>query len=208
MDPYILPIHSTSEEESTISNEIRQRIIREAAELFHAKGYRHVTLNELAAQLGMSKKTLYQFFSGKEDIAEAVLDQTMRTIAGEVEQVLKGGGDPLVLLGVIFTGIKEEIGKLSPLFLADIQKHAPAVWARLEAFRGKQLLFLEQLLTRAQKEGQIRDVNVRLASAMMMDTIQRMVRPDFATKQGVTVPEVAETWMVLFLKGLRTDNRD
>ncbi|CAG7643298.1 TetR/AcrR family transcriptional regulator [Paenibacillus allorhizosphaerae] len=186
---------------------VRLRIVKEAAELFNAKGYRNVTLSELAARLGMSKKTLYLYFSGKEEIAEAVLGLTMNAIAGFVAEQMKRDGDPLGVLQETFRSIKNEIVKLHPIFLEDIQKHAPALWERLERFRARQLVFIEELLTRAKQAGQIRDVHPRLVAAMMMDSIQRMVRPDYAAKHGFTMPDVADTLFVLFVEGLRADGK-
>jgi len=186
---------------------VKGRIVKEAAELFHAKGYRSVTLSELAARLGMSKKTLYLYFSGKEEIAEAVLGLTMNAIAGSITERLKREDDPLGVLRETFYGIKAELVKLHPIFLEDIQKFAPGLWERLEQFRARQLVFIEELLTRAKQAGQIRDVHPRLVAAMMMDSIQAMVRPDFAAKHGVAIPEVADTLFLLFLEGLRANRK-
>ncbi|WP_248929828.1 TetR/AcrR family transcriptional regulator [Paenibacillus hamazuiensis] len=186
---------------------VKLRIVREAAGLFQAKGYRNVTLSELAARLGMSKKTLYQYFGGKEEIAEAVMGQTMKAIADVVAESAKQGGDPLRVLQETFGGIRNEITKLSPLFLEDLQKFVPGLWEQVEAFRARQMVFIEELLVKAKEAGSIRDVNPRLAAAIMMETIQRMARPDFAARQGVTMSEVADTLFVLFIEGLRADGK-
>jgi AcrR family transcriptional regulator len=185
---------------------VKLRIVKEAAALFNAKGYRTVTLNDLATRLGMSKKTLYQYFSGKEEIAAAVLEAVMGAIAGAITERMKGDGDPLRLLQETFASIKREVTKLDPLFLEHIQIHAPALWERLEAFRGRQLAFIEELLTRARAAGLIRDVNPRLSAAVMMESIQRTVRPDFAARHGGTMLEVADTLFTLFLEGLRVNS--
>ncbi|UUZ86218.1 TetR/AcrR family transcriptional regulator [Paenibacillus sp. P26] len=183
----------------------RMRIIQEAAALFNAKGYRSVTLSELAARLGMSKKTLYVYFSGKEEIAEVVVRLTLDRIAGTVTAHLKREGDPIQLLQETFESIRNEIVKLNPLFLEDIQKYVPALWKQMEAFRSRQLTFVEELLVRAKEAGQIRDIQPRLVSAMILESIQRMGRPDFAAKHGVTVPDVMNALFALFITGLRSD---
>jgi AcrR family transcriptional regulator len=185
---------------------VKLRIVKEAAALFNAKGYRTVTLSELATRLGMSKKTLYQYFSGKEDIAAAVLEVAMTAVAGAIAGQMRQRGDPLRLLQETFASIKQEVTKLNPLFIEHIQIHAPALWERLEAFRGRQLAFIEELLTRAKQADLIRDVNPRLVAAVMMESIQHMVRPDFAARHGGTMLEVADTLFALFLEGLRTDS--
>ncbi|GIP38421.1 TetR family transcriptional regulator [Paenibacillus sp. J31TS4] len=188
-----------------MNEELKERIVQEAADLFNAKGYRNVTLSELASRLGISKKTLYLSFRGKEDIAEAVLGLTMRAIADTIAEQRKRDAGPLARLRDVFLGIKQEMMKLHPVFLEDIQKAAPALWKRVEAFRGRQLLFVEELLLQAKEAGEIRDLDIRLVSVILLDTIQRLIRPDFAAQHGVTMPHVADTLFSLFLEGLRNN---
>lgn len=183
---------------------IRSRIVQEAADQFNAKGYRGVTLSELASRLGMSKKTLYLYFSGKEEIAEAVLDTILKAIANHVKEHTQTSGHPLDVFERVFMSIKGELVKLHPLFLNDIQKYIPNLWAKLEAFRSAQLTFIERLLQRAMEEGHIRNVNPKLVTAIMLESIQRMVRPDVAARYGVTMVEMGETLFGLYMHGLRT----
>ncbi|MFC5451811.1 TetR/AcrR family transcriptional regulator [Paenibacillus aestuarii] len=186
---------------------VKIRILNEAAALFGSKGYRNVTLSELATRLGMSKKTLYQYFSGKEEIAEAVLDLTLQAIASGIAERMQqaGSGDPLQILQTTFEHIKNEIVKLHPLFLEDIQKYVPRLWTRLEMFRSRQLMFLEQLLKQAMQAGRIRQVDTSLVTAIMLECIQHIVKPDFAAKHEAPIMQVADTLFSLFLDGLRID---
>jgi AcrR family transcriptional regulator len=184
---------------------IRSRIILAAEEQFNTKGYRNMTLSELAAELGMSKKTLYLYFEGKEHIAECVIELRMKAIAAKIAQSQDKKGDPLDILKATFGGIKQELSKLNPLFIADIQKFIPSLWDKIETFRGRQLQFMEGLLQSAKDKGIIRDINPRLTTIIMMDTIQRCARPDFAQRHGHTLLEVADTLFVLFFEGLRAD---
>ncbi|ULL13083.1 TetR/AcrR family transcriptional regulator [Paenibacillus sp. H1-7] len=182
---------------------IRTRILQAAAELFQAKGYRSVTLSELATRLGMSKKTLYLYFSGKEQIAEAVMELTMKAIAAAIAEVRRQEADAVTMIGLVFAAIKQEIVKLNPLFLEDIQKFIPGLWERIEAFRVKQLSFLEELITQAQQDGLIRDLNPRLATVIMLESIRHFARPDFAAKHGVGMVDVGNTLFTMFIEGIR-----
>jgi AcrR family transcriptional regulator len=182
---------------------IRIRIVQTAAELFNTKGYRNVTLSELAERLGMSKKTLYLYFDGKEQIAGAVLENTMTAIAGKITELTQREGDPLGSLRDTFEGIKHELIKLSPLFLEDVQKYIPELWQRIEAFRAGQLSFIEGLLQQAHQAGLIREINPRLVAALMSESIQTFLRPDFAAKHGVTTFDVVETLLVMLIDGIR-----
>ena len=55
--------------------EVKDRILVKAADLFCRYGIRTITMDEIASQLGISKKTIYQFFTDKDDMVSAVIDQ-------------------------------------------------------------------------------------------------------------------------------------
>lgn len=186
---------------------VRSRIVQAATELFNAKGYRNATLGELAARLGMSKKTLYLHFRGKEEIAEAVLGRLMASIAGAIAEETGKDGEPAPIFEKTFLGIRHEITKFSPLFLEDIQKYVPGLWKEVEAFRARQLVFIEELLRKAQQAGMIRDVDPHLMSVMMIESVQQFVRPDFAAKHGFSLVDIANTLFMLFVENMRTDRK-
>src|ERR1700759_2223729 len=58
--------------------ENKQRILEKATQLFMRYGIRSITMDEIAAQLGISKKTIYQFFTDKDAMVEAVVDEEMK----------------------------------------------------------------------------------------------------------------------------------
>src|SRR5688572_11708246 len=61
------------------------RIVRQAREHLFSHGYCQCTMDELAAELGMSKKTLYAHFSSKDDIVRAVLEQLGAEIRADAD---------------------------------------------------------------------------------------------------------------------------
>jgi AcrR family transcriptional regulator len=53
----------------------KERILEKATDLFMRYGIRSITMDEIATQLGVSKKTLYQFFADKDAMVEAVMNE-------------------------------------------------------------------------------------------------------------------------------------
>ena len=66
----------------------RDRIIAEAKNMFFSFGYSKVLMAELAKRLGMSKKTLYQYFTSKEELLSVVIRNHGQEIQREVEHRL------------------------------------------------------------------------------------------------------------------------
>ena len=52
---------------------MRNRIKEKATELFRRYGIRSITMDEIAAQLSVSKKTIYQFYADKDELVEEVI---------------------------------------------------------------------------------------------------------------------------------------
>ncbi len=66
-------------------NEMKEKILDKAKELFCQFGYKTVTMDEVAAQLGISKKTLYEVYDSKSKLIQAVVDSLQQDIDAEVE---------------------------------------------------------------------------------------------------------------------------
>src|SRR5215216_6135990 len=71
---------------------IRHRILAQARTDFFAHGYSRLTMDELATELGMSKKTLYVHFAGKDEIITAVIDHLATEIRADADRLLRDRG--------------------------------------------------------------------------------------------------------------------
>ena len=71
----------------------RERIVAAARRQFLAHGIRSVTMEELAGDLGMSKKTLYAHFPGKAELVQAILVEKISELEGEVSRIADDSAD-------------------------------------------------------------------------------------------------------------------
>src|SRR6202000_2790704 len=77
--------HSFRAEMEAKAMDVKERILSKAADLFMRYGIRSITMDEIASQLGISKKTIYQFFTDKDDLVSAVIEREIS--ANEMECV-------------------------------------------------------------------------------------------------------------------------
>src|SRR5204863_6772013 len=75
------------------SNSSRQRIVAAARGHFFNHGFRSVTMDDLAEELGISKKTLYAYFPGKFDLLEAVLADKLTAVEATLKEVTRAHPD-------------------------------------------------------------------------------------------------------------------
>src|SRR5919109_5061195 len=83
------PMHANARPQpSQAKNPAAQKIIAAARHHFFTHGFRGVTMDDLAEELGMSKKTLYVFFPSKTDLVRAVLLDKFHSVESDLEQIV------------------------------------------------------------------------------------------------------------------------
>lgn len=180
----------------------RDRILQLAGDLFNSRGYRNVTIDDIAAGMGMSKKTIYQYFSGKEEIAGEFLMSIMGRIAGKAVTLDKSC-DPVTRLRRILRQVKEELTQVNPLFFEDIQKHAPDLWEKYERLREQKILLMEELVMKGQETGLLKEINPKLTVLIYLSAVKALNRPDVMTRYGFSMEEVFEAIIEIFLTGIK-----
>lgn len=180
----------------------RTRILQAADELFNTRGYKNVTISDLAERLGMSKKTIYQYFTGKEEIATAVMETVMARISGKFEK-LRPGNDPMTEVRSMLEQVKSEIVRLNPLFLQDIEKFLPELWRNITRFRAGKIMHIEHSIRAAQEMGIATEVDAHLATVVFLETVQSIARPEFIARHGFSVNDTIDALMNIFVLGLK-----
>lgn len=103
--------------------DIRDRIIEEASESFKTYGIRSVTMDSLANQLGMSKRTIYEIFSDKDELLMAVLTKMAQQQRELVKRVLDESENSIFAIFKMLEISRDNFQYLSPAFQADLKKY-------------------------------------------------------------------------------------
>ena len=115
--------------------EIKNNILQKVTALFFRYGIKSVTMDDIARELGMSKKTLYQFFENKNDLITQMFQlEEERDI--DITKCILAEADNAVdeLMGFAKHGI-DEFAKImsSPTIVYDLQKYYREIWDNFEA---------------------------------------------------------------------------
>src|SRR5262245_52459044 len=97
---------------------LAQRIVTSARHHFLGHGFRHVTMDDLADELGMSKKTLYTAFPSKNDLLEAVLSEKLRAVDHDLREITAdSSSDVLVALRRLLACMQHHTEEIKPAFV-------------------------------------------------------------------------------------------
>lgn len=183
------------------------RILRLAREHFFAHGYCACTMDDLAAELGMSKKTLYVHFSGKEEIMRAVLVQLGAEVRADAEALLANRqlGYSEKLRGFA-AGMVQRLALLNPRTLRDLQRFAPGLYALTVELRQKNIPYIfGRFIEEGKLAGKVRDdVDTAFAVEFFLQSMQGLIQPATLDRLGLAPRDLLPRAIDLFFGGLLT----
>ncbi|MCV9385618.1 TetR/AcrR family transcriptional regulator [Reichenbachiella ulvae] len=187
-------------------SDLVEKISQTAYELFHRFGIRSVSMDDIARELSISKKTIYQYFKDKD---EMVTHGVMRHIEREINEftgVLEKSNNAVLELVNLSTCIKRNMKKINPSMLFDLQKFHPEAWTKWLEFKNdfikKTVL---EVIRRGKKEGYFRsDVNEEMMAIYRIETIELTFNQTIFPQHEWDFVEVQLALMDHFLRGMMT----
>ena len=120
--------------------EPKDRILVKAEELFMQYGIRSVSMDDIANSLGMSKKTLYQYFADKDELVDAVVDGHINIVQGDCINCRNNAKDAIHEIFLTMEHIMEEFRNMNPMLLYDMEKFHFKAYQRFKDYKDKFLL--------------------------------------------------------------------
>jgi AcrR family transcriptional regulator len=192
----------------TSSPEAESRILRQARADFFAHGYSRFTMDALATELGMSKKTLYVHFAGKDEIIGALIDDLAAEIRADADALLQNRSINLAeKLRAFVAGMIERMASLSPRTIRDLQRFAPKLYAKIEEVRGTTLPYVfGRFVEQGQESGLVRtSVPSSFAIEFLLHAMQGMMQPATLDRLRMAPRDVIPMAIDIFFDGLLTN---
>ncbi|MBX2992288.1 MAG: TetR/AcrR family transcriptional regulator [Bacteroidetes bacterium] len=185
---------------------IKEKILSHCQERFFKEGFVRITVDELAADLAISKKTFYKYFSSKEDVVQQIMERFMGTVRGNVERILLSDKSAVEKLSEIITMLASNINRVSPIYGQDIKRRLPEFWKHIEEFRRKRLSdAFERLINQGISEGTMRpEMNKRVFLMSVIGAIERIVQPEVLTQESFSIGEAVSEIISIFFIGAVT----
>ncbi len=185
----------------------KERVLAFATELFLKYGVRNVTMDDLAQQLGVSKKTIYASYHNKREIVMAVANDFFRKEKERSEQLSEQSENAIDELFRIVSWSLNVIKKISPNLIFEIRKYYPEAWRVFDAFhRGYVLNKIKQNLEQGIVEGLYREgLHVEIVASLRILQIEATLHSDFFPTSKFDPATVQVEVFELFMRGLVSD---
>jgi AcrR family transcriptional regulator len=145
-------------------------------------------MDDLANELGMSKKTLYSNFSSKRALLEAALLDKFQDVSADLERATAAASsDFLMSLHGLLACLQRQMGEIQPPFVRDMRREAPDIFKLVEARRAELIhRHFGKLLGEGRKAGVIRkDIPVKLIIETLLGAVQAIVNPQKIEELGM-----------------------
>lgn len=186
---------------------VRNRILDASKILFFQFGFSRVTMDELAQELGVSKKTLYKYFTSKEDLLRAIF-QRFSTNAGCMHDALEQENMESYVAGI--HGFVEHMSgimsRISQQFARDLLRNAPHIWDELLDWRRNAIdrMFVE-LMTAGQRIHAVRmDMTPNEISETYRVVIDSVLHPEMLSSGVYNAATIYRTIIQLMFYGILT----
>lgn len=134
-----------------------QKIIEKTYQLYLKYGIKSVSVNEISAMLGISKKTLYLHIRSRNELLEQVVDHGKHKFLAGLRQAIDNEAEVLPQLVQFFRYVIKSIRKTNPSFLLDLKKVSPVQYQKVENLRSDHLYrLIRPIIERGVEQGLFR----------------------------------------------------
>lgn len=186
--------------------EEKEKIIELSEEKFFKEGFYKTTMDDVAGELKMSKKTIYKFFPSKEDLVHAIAKHVMNKMKSKIIPAFnseKNAIEKLEELMKILANISE---KISSQRMEEMKRHFPSLWNEIDNFRTEMMFGnITKVYEQGKEEGLFIDYPTPLVMNMLVSSVRSIVNPDFILHHNLSIIEAARTAFKILIGGVVTE---
>jgi len=187
---------------------VKEKILHKAGELFLTYGFKSVTMDDIANEMAISKKTIYQHFSNKTKLVESVTLNLFAKISEEIDCLCTLKRNPIEEVYEIKKLIMEHLKgeKSSPQY--QLQKYYPKIFNTLKT---KQFEIMSDCVVenieRGIEQGLYRkSLDIEFVVRIYFSGVLSVKDKDLFPKEMFSTEELLENYLEYHLRGIVTEN--
>jgi AcrR family transcriptional regulator len=186
---------------------MKSRILFKGTQLFFRYGVKSVTMDAIAAELGISKKTIYQHFPDKDSLVIQVLECFIAEDLKKWEELDAKYSNVIEKMFKSFEMLKDMLADMNPRILYEIQKYFPEAFQKFIQYKEEITIKKIQLdFSRGIEEGYFRsDIDVEFLARLRMAEVDLAFNPDFYPNNKLSLFETQLVFSDIFMRGIMTE---
>lgn len=180
---------------------MKNTVLREAIQQILKVGLRKFTVEDIASELGVSKKTIYKHFSSKADIISAVVDYALEMEKDYTLKVMDMAASPIKKMEAL---LFFHTGEGVPAWVVDeLRKYYPEEYKKRETLKHLKRNYFNQLFEEAIKTGEVRgDLKSGMVNLLVRQTMETILDGDFLENQDLTLSQAIEQMRKIVFYGI------
>ncbi len=185
----------------------KQRILTAAEEKFLCEGSLYkMTMDELATQLRMSKKTIYKHFPSKEILIKEMVENFTERIRNQIEPMLQTEDNAVIKFKNLFTILGSIASRVSDQWLIDLRTYYPNIWNYIDEFRQRMVTKnISEVIEQGKQEGLIADIPSQIIINVFLGAVRTVVAPDFVLNNNFSLHQAMYFTLKIFINGILTE---
>ncbi|MDP1622916.1 MAG: TetR/AcrR family transcriptional regulator [Bacteroidales bacterium] len=179
-------------------------ILEQVGKLYHRYGIKSVTMDDVAKQLGISKKTIYEFFSDKEDLVKQVLLFEHDHYCGFLNAIEDKQANAVEELFEVYKMMNAMLIEFNPSMEYDIRKYYPNLFLKIREIRRKRMYdSVYNNLNQGKKEGLYRkELNSKTIAKLHVSRTESLLDSDMFTQEELTSLDIFHEIFLYHLHGI------
>lgn len=186
--------------------ETKERILAKAEELFMRYGIRSITMDDIARDLAMSKKTIYQFFKDKDDLVYQMGVRHFEQDKSEICQIMQSAGNAIDEVIGMSRHLKNNLKGVNPSLFFDLQRYHPKAWSLWQEH--KKGFIIEQVkknIEQGVQEGLYKaDLNIEILAILRVMQIEMAFDGTLFPPDKFDILTIQITFLEHFIRGIVT----
>lgn len=186
--------------------ETKDRILKGAEELFFKYGIKSITMDDIAKHLGISKKTIYQFYADKNEVVEKLMMQSTQTNECEFRKIGEQSANVIEEVFAMMKHMGAMFSQMNPNLFYDLQKYHPNSWKMFKKFKEECIeVMVENSVKRGIEQGLVRaDINTKIMARLRMEQVEMGFNPQAFPPDKFKILDVQLALLDHFLHGICT----
>lgn len=190
----------------TSNPEDKEKILKYSRQKFHTEGFYKTSMDEIASELGVSKKTIYKHFPSKEKLIEEICNDTTCEITKKLEDIVEGNDDVVVKFVKILNMHSNFSINISDKWIRDITIHAPKLKKNIDEMKNEQInKVMRKLLEQGKKEKIIENYPSSIIIITFNSSLMAVMSPEFLFNNKFTMHNAFKLTYEMLLNGILTD---
>lgn len=188
-------------------NEKLEQILRQSAAVFMRYGIKSVTMDDICRELGISKKTLYQFVEDKADLISKVLNHDIKEEEEAISSIINSKLTALEELHRIQSMVTQKVRNMHSSIIYDLRKYYPEAWNRIMQHRNDFVVgCIEQNIRKGQAEGVFRtDIHPAVIARIYSSRIEVVIDSSLFADLNLSTAEIYVEAVHYHIRGIATE---